>query len=118
MAEVEYDYWTGHINEVVSSLNRSLSAFERHYKFVKVGITSRNPKVRFSEHVRSENWDRMVVKYKTTSKRYVNLIEDYFIFSHQNLKNFWYGNSHMTDNTKERYLYFLLKEKKINHKNK
>lgn len=108
---VEYREITGWITEVLPLLKRSVTMFEKHYKSVYVGITGRNPQARFNEHCRKENWERMIVKYKTTSEAFVNQIENYFIITHPQLKNKWLGKSNLAKN-KYNYFYILVKDRK------
>jgi hypothetical protein len=80
--ELIEDYWTGNINDVIESLNRSIAQYIRHNNKVKIGITC-NPNRRINEHSLSkENWDKMIVKYKTTSVNYINEIEKILIDNH------------------------------------
>lgn len=108
--KAELSYCTGNMYEVVLSLDRSLKMFMRSYKEIKVGITGRSPQVRFDEHLQQRQWDRMVVKYKSSSQNYVNKIEDFFIQKHPELKNEWVGQSKLSANGPN-YLYFLLAKK-------
>ena len=75
--ELIYDFFTGHPNQVVSSLNRSIGQYLANYDDVKIGITA-NPERRFQEHA-VYGWDNMIVKYKTESVKYVNTIEEVLI---------------------------------------
>lgn len=77
MPHVEYDYFTGRVEEVIESLNRSIGQYVRNNKKVKVGITGRNPQKRLDEHLRNKNWNRMVVKYESSSKNNVQIIEKF-----------------------------------------
>jgi len=108
--KAELSYCTGNMYEVVLSLDRSLKMFMRSYKEIKVDITGRSPQVRFKEHLMSRDWDRMVVKYKSSSQNYVNQIEDFFVEKHPELKNEWIGQSMLTEKG-HNYLYFLLAKK-------
>jgi hypothetical protein len=111
MKNVEYKIISGAPGNVLPALVRSVGAFSRHYSDVKVGITGRNPQTRFSEHLRVKEWDKMVVKYKTSSQNFVNKIEDYFIANNRKLKNEWVGTSHLTESNTY-FLYVLLGGKK------
>lgn len=101
-----YRYISGQPAAVVASIARSIGQYERHYSQVKVGITS-NPERRANEHAQS-GWQRMVIKYKTSSRRNANLIEQHFIVTRPELKNKWAGNSQMTPSGPY-YVYILLK---------
>lgn len=99
---VEYfeTYFSGWPKDVIPHLKVSIGIFKRYYKFVKIGITS-NPDSRFSQHKKRDkifSWERMIVKYKTTSVANANAVEDYFISTDDSLVNIWTGYSHMTDN--------------------
>ena len=81
---VKYDYWEGHISSVLYQLQQSVCAYTQHYHKVKIGITC-NPERRLSEHYRSKHeWDQMVIKYTTTSVKYINKIEKLLIDSKWN----------------------------------
>lgn len=103
--KVEYNMITGSVLNVLPSLERSVLYFESRYMSVKVGITGRNPQERFNEHLKDRRWNRMIVKYKTTSESLVNKLEDYFILYHPRLKNNWIGYSHLS---KDGYNYFYI----------
>ena len=75
--KVESEILSGYPKDVIPALERSLSQYERFYKDIKVGITGRNPQERFKEHQENDGWERMVVKYKSSSEGFVNLIEDH-----------------------------------------
>lgn len=73
--ELIYDYWVGHLTNVEPTLKRSVNAYIEHYSTVKVGITGK-PERRKSEHKRSnKGWDKMIIKYHTTSVKYINSVE-------------------------------------------
>lgn len=71
---VEYDFWTGSLDSVLNSLNRSVAQYIRNHKSVKIGITN-HPERRLKQHLVNRHWDKMIVKYKTTSVRNINLME-------------------------------------------
>ena len=107
--ELEYDYWTGSINEVTEALIRSVAQYTRYYREVKIGITN-NPKRRMGEHQRSrKGWRKMVIKYKTSSVNFINRIERILIDYHWDyVKNeVWGGGG--PDGKGPYYLYVLLK---------
>ena len=111
--KVEYKCITGNIGDVATPLTKSISSFCTHYSEVKVGITGRKPQYRFNEHLLDYNWERMVVKYATTSKKNANRLEKFFIATKPNLVNKWTGESDLAEKGKK-YLYVLLKGKKQN----
>lgn len=106
---VSYLYFEGQPSVVIPRLIRSIGQYHRHYEYVKIGITN-NPEIRFTQHLRNEKkycWERMVVKYKTTSIRNANAIEDWFINNDELMCNIWTGFSNMTDSDTY-YAYVLL----------
>ena len=104
--QLTYKCISGQPSNVTASIARSIAQYERYHSQVKVGITS-DPKRRAKEHAQS-GWQRMVVKYKTSSRRNANLIEQHFIVTRPELKNKWAGNSQMTPSGPY-YVYILLK---------
>ncbi len=105
-----FDYWVGHLTNREQTLRRSVGAYIQHYSLVKVGITCK-PERRLKEHQRSnKGWDKMIVKYHTTSVKYINSIEKILIYHH------WYyvanevaGGGGPNGNPPY-YLYVLLKK--------
>ncbi len=112
MNKVEYNYITGVISVVLPNIKRSLGQYIRNYEEVKIGITGRNPQIRFNEHQQRRDWDRMIVKYRTTSQNNANKVEKYFIECYPNLANYWIGNTQLSY-IGHNYVYFLLYRKKI-----
>lgn len=108
--EVEYSksYYSGFPANVIPLLRISISLFLRNYKRVKIGITN-NPERRWKEHQRqdAESWDRMVIKYVTTSVNNANRVEKFFIDAEPALHNRWTGWSNMS-NSDNYYVYILL----------
>ena len=107
---VEYLYYEGHPSDVIPLLRRSFGQYHRNYEYVKIGITA-DPERRFKEHLDREKkycWERMVVKYCTTSIKNANKIEDYFIENDERMRNIWTGTSYMTTNTEYYFVYILL----------
>lgn len=104
--QLTYNYISGQPTNVVANLCRSISAFERHYHAVKIGITGR-PTQRAHEH-QCDGWVRMVVKYKTSSLRNANTVEKYFINGRQELKNKWTGFSPLSSHGPY-YAYIIMK---------
>jgi len=112
---VEYGkyYYTGWPKDVLTGLKISIALYLRTYRNVKIGITNW-PERRFYEHVQRDctiKWQRMVVKYKTTSVANANKIEKFFIENESRLKNRWNGFSKMSDDGPY-YVYFLLSGKR------
>lgn len=80
--ELHFDYWKGGFSNIRDCLIRSISQYTRHYKVVKIGITC-NPKRRMNQHQRNNSkWLKMVVKYETTSVRFINDMERILIDYH------------------------------------
>ncbi len=109
--KVEYSIISGFPIDVIPTIKHSLLCFMSKYKDVKIGITGRNPQDRFNEHIK-DGWERMIVKYETSSENFANRIESYFISSLPKLKNIWMGTSHIKKEGKN-YVYFILKKKII-----
>ncbi len=107
--ELDYDYWTGTFNEVSTTLKRSIAQYIRNYKNVKIGITN-NPKRRAQEHSASSvKWDKMIVKYHTTSVNYINEMEKILVDHHWSyIKNEVAGGGG-PNGEGPYYLYLLLK---------
>lgn len=101
-----YQYLTGQPIAVVASIARSIAQYERYHSQVKVGITS-NPERRANEHAQ-QGWQRMVVKYKTSSLRNANTVEKYFINGREELKNKWTGFSPLSGHGPY-YTYIIMK---------
>ncbi len=104
--QLTYKCISGQPSNVTASLSRSLSQFERYYSQVKIGITS-NPERRANEHAQ-QGWQRMVVKYKTSSLRNANTVEKYFINGREELKNKWTGFSPLSGHGPY-YTYIIMK---------
>ena len=109
--KVEYNMITGNMLNVIPSLERSVKIFESKYHSVKVGITGRDPQERFNEHLRDRRWNRMIVKYKTTSENLADKVEDYFVLYRPHLKNRWIGYIYQNEDG-NKYIYILLYGKK------
>ena len=110
----EYEYHTGWPKDIYERLNRAIGQYQRHYKNVKVGITN-DPKQRFYEHISRDpqmHWERMIVKYMTSSKNNANEVEKWFIKNRPDLTNSWTGYSTMSE-VGPFYTYLLLGNSKI-----
>ena len=113
--QIEYSqsYYSGWPKNVIPLLQISLGIFLHNYNNVKIGITN-DPDRRFYEHQKrnpSMNWERMVLKYSTTSVCNANAVEQYFIKNRPELVNSWAGFSNMTEKGPY-YVYILLGDHK------
>ena len=61
-----YDYWSGHLTTVETSLKKSAAVYTSKYNRVKIGITN-NPERRAKEHARNCSWEHMIVKFFRTT---------------------------------------------------
>lgn len=107
--EYSRSYYTGWPCNVVPLLNISISLYLRNYRNVKIGITN-DPDRRFYQHCTRNpemRWERMVVKYTTSSISNANAVEKYFINNRPELTNEWTGYSNMSENGPY-YVYILL----------
>jgi len=64
---VRWNFWTGHVPEIIPTLRRALGAYARNAGKFKVGL-AKDPEHRW-HHYRNEKhrWREMVVIYRTTS---------------------------------------------------
>ena len=109
---IKYDYWKGSINEVTESLVRSVGQYTRNYNKVQIVITN-NPERRAGEHRRSSvRWNKMVVKYETTSINFINTIEKILINHHWDYIKNKVGGGGGPNGHGPYYLYVLLKGKR------
>ena len=105
--DLTFRYVTGQPANVAASICRSIGQYERYYSQVKSGITS-NPERRAQEHAQ-RGWQRMVVKYKTTSLRNANIVEKHFVNGRPELQNKWTGVSPMAG-PGPYYAYLIMKD--------
>lgn len=107
---VEYSksYYSGFPVDIIPLLRISISLFLRNYRRVKIGITN-TPERRWNEHLRqdADSWERMIVKYVTSSVNNANRIEKFFIDAEPSLHNRWTGWSNMSSSDYY-YVYILL----------
>jgi hypothetical protein len=105
---IQDNYITGHLAEVESSLKRTVSAYLRNGYKVKIGITN-NPERRSYEHSQTGRWKQMVLKYQTSSVRYINEIERIIIEHHWDyIENEVAGGGGPNGKEGPYYLYILL----------
>ena len=73
--DVEYSYFTGRPQDIISNVLRSISANTRkdRVRYFKIGITN-GPERRF-RHAYIHDYDKMLVIYKSTSLNYVSELE-------------------------------------------
>lgn len=107
--DVEYSMYTGWPNTVERFLRITIGIFRIRYRRVKIGITN-NPDRRFYEHQCRDGWERMIVKYETTSVKHANEIEKYFINRCEWLENTSTAWSNMGAGDRF-YVYILLADK-------
>jgi hypothetical protein len=99
---------TGHITDVESSLKKSVSAYFRKGYKLKIGITN-NPKLRANKHGQTGRWKVMILKYQTSSVRYINEIERIIIEHHWDyIENEVAGGGGSNGKEGPYYLYILL----------
>lgn len=80
VANYEENIATGRFSDDLKKFfNRRIAQYLSRANELKIGITSRNPKIRFEEHLKDKNWKRMVVLYKTTSVDYVKELERFLV---------------------------------------
>ena len=104
-----YNYLTGKIDWVFESLNRSVGQYKRSYRYVKIGITN-NPERRKNEHSQSNvKWEKMIVKYSTTSVKYINELEKMLIDQHWEFIENEVAGGGGPNGEGPYYLYILLK---------
>lgn len=63
---IQYQIWTGWPTKLRSSFRRRVSRYVRNCNSYKIGITN-NPENRFSQPDYSDNYNRMIVMYQTSS---------------------------------------------------
>jgi len=105
---LDYNYITGKVEECYPHFNRSFAQYKRYYRYVKIGITG-NPEQRARQHEIKEKkycWERMIVKYSTSSEKHANWIEGKYQ-EREDFANIWTGWSHMTKDGPY-YVYILL----------
>lgn len=108
--ELVYDYWTGNFENVKASLIRSIAQYNVHHKKIKIGITN-NPETRKSQHENARlGWNKMIVKYHTSSVNYINEMEKIIIDHHWDIvENEVGGGGRPNGKTSPYFLYVLLK---------
>jgi hypothetical protein len=62
--ELHYDYCSGQLNEVETSMEKSVENYANKHQKVKIGITN-NPQQRFEKFDKTRKWKGMIVKYFT-----------------------------------------------------
>lgn len=107
--ELRYDYWTGNFGSVKTSLIKSIQRYAYLYDNVKIGITS-NPDSRKNKHRSSgQGWQKMIVKYETSSVRYINEMEKLLIDHHWEVITNLRGGGGGPNGSPPYYLYVLVK---------
>ena len=103
-----YKLCSGWPKDIKRNLAISIALYGNYYDKVKIGITN-DPERRFREHQRN-GWDRMVVRYITTSENHANEIEKHFINRHEWMANIYRGWSNL-GNGRNFYVYILLADR-------
>lgn len=107
---IEFKPHTGAPGNAIETLNRAIGQYIRNYRLVKIGITGRDPQIRFDEHLRDRKWSRMVVIYETSSINFANTIENWLIEFHWDyLINQKEGGRNYLSPKGKNYAYVLLK---------
>ncbi len=108
---LKYDYWEGTFRVINNSLKKSISQYTRHHGTVKIGITC-NPERRVKEHLKMDlGWEIMVVKYKTSSIKFINKMEKSHIeYQWEFITNQVNGGGGPNGKNGPYYLYLLLKK--------
>jgi hypothetical protein len=81
---LHYDYWSEHLNELETTLERSVANYISKYQKVKIGITN-NPQQKSVELDKTKKWKRMIVKYYTTSEKNVSVVVNIISAHHWDL---------------------------------
>jgi len=109
--ELEYFYWEGHKekNSIRKKLNRSIGQYTRYYKKIKIGISC-NPERRKNEHnISGKGWRKMIILYKTTSKKYIDSLEKEVIDYHWDYVENEVSGGGGQKGVSPYYLYILIK---------
>ncbi len=108
---LKYDYWKGKPSEVNSSLKRSISQYTRNYSNVKIGITCR-PEFRLKEHHKMNlKWEKMIIKYETSSINFINKLEkEHIDYQKEFITNIRKGGGGPNGKKGPYFLYVLLKK--------
>jgi hypothetical protein len=67
---VEHCYKTGHIKDIKKIISMALGQYARYNNKVKIGVTSDPEKQWLNAKVENENWKKMLILYKTSSRNY------------------------------------------------
>ena len=117
MIILENNYLTGYPSNVLEYLHRSISQYSSWGNRIKVGITN-NPERRLMEHERSnQNWQRMVVMYKSTSINNTSWLERELVERNwERVENEIFGGGGGIGEGFQ-YLYVLLRLTRTTHNN-
>ena len=74
---LRYAPHTGHLSNLIETLNRALGQYQRYYHHFKIGLTT-NPEARWWIH-QQDGWLEMVVVYETTSVKYAREAERWLV---------------------------------------
>lgn len=108
---IDYQYAiTGYPTNIVGTLNRKIGQFKRQYPRLKIGITGRDPNVRFNEHKKSSRWEKMIILYITQSQNFANTIENWLVENHKDyLTNMKPGGGSELSKDGKNFVYLLVK---------
>lgn len=110
---VEYYYFTGRPQDIISSVLRSISANTRkdRVRYFKIGITN-GPERRFRQAYVT-NYDKMLVIYRSTSLKFVSELECELIEHNKDLADNIIGGGGGNYGDPPYFMYVVIKYKKV-----
>ena len=107
--ELKHDHWQGQFEDILGTFIRSISQYSINHNGIKIGITN-NPERRINElKASNDGWEKMIVKYETTSINYINVMEELLSNYHWEYNSNIRGNVGETHKTPPYYLYIVIK---------